>query len=176
MRHAVQVRVLTEAEIEYPIGDKSRLGKWETEIEILPEDTVWVDFIGGDPRYPVITGWRNPQAGNSLDWRRWHHKNIEHVTDEIMSDLVGTDKRTKVGKNYDIEVKENCSKKVDKDDKVKIAKNADLDIGENYDVKVGKSLKVNAGKQMEQVASDGVLIRSKSKSIILKSATGTLVI
>ncbi len=168
--------VLTEAEIEYPIGDKSRLGKWETEIEILPEDTVWVDFIGGDPRYPVITGWRNPQAGNSLDWRRWHHKNIEHVTDEIMSDLVGTDKRTKVGKNYDIEVKENCSKKVDKDDKVKIAKNADLDIGENYDVKVGKSLKVNAGKQMEQVASDGVLIRSKSKSIILKSATGTLVI
>lgn len=68
--------VFTEAEIEYPIGDKSRTGKWETEIEILPDDTVWVDFIGGDPRYPVITGWRNPQAGNSIDWRRWHHKNI----------------------------------------------------------------------------------------------------
>lgn len=68
--------VFTEAEISYPIGDKSRIGKWETEIEIFPDDTVWVDFIGGDPRYPVITGYRNPQAGNSVDWRRWHHKNI----------------------------------------------------------------------------------------------------
>ncbi|MFZ4504592.1 MAG: hypothetical protein ACOYM1_11645 [Methylovulum sp.] len=72
----------TEAEIEYPIGDKSRTGKWETEIEILPNDTVWVDFIGGDPRYPVITGWRNPLAGTGVDWRRWHHKNIELSADE----------------------------------------------------------------------------------------------
>lgn len=68
--------VYTEAEIEYAIGDKSRTGKWETEIEILPEDMVWVDFIGGDPRYPVITGWRNPRAGNSVGWRRFHHANI----------------------------------------------------------------------------------------------------
>ena len=68
--------VYTEAEIEYAIGDKSRTGKWETEIEILPEDTVWVDFISGDPRYPVITGWRNPRAGNSVGWRRFHHANI----------------------------------------------------------------------------------------------------
>ena len=40
---------LPEAEIEYPVGD-----------------TVWVAFIGGDPRYPIITGSRNPQAGNSV--------------------------------------------------------------------------------------------------------------
>lgn len=68
--------VFPEAEIEYSIGDKSRSGIWETEIEILEGDTVWVEFIGGDPRYPIITGWRNPQTGNSKDWRRWHHKNI----------------------------------------------------------------------------------------------------
>ncbi len=73
--------VYPEAEIEYPIGDKSRLGIWETEIEILPGDTVWVDFIGGDPRYPVITGWRNPRMNNSKDWRRWHHTNINLVGD-----------------------------------------------------------------------------------------------
>jgi len=71
-----------EAEIEYPIGDKSRSGNFETEIEIWPGDTVWVEFIGGDPRYPIITGWRNPRVGNSVDWRRWHHKNIEHLADE----------------------------------------------------------------------------------------------
>lgn len=73
--------VMPEAEIEYPIGDKSRLGNYTTEIEIWPGDTVWVAFIGGDPRYPVITGYRNPHAGNSGDWRRWHHKNIELSAD-----------------------------------------------------------------------------------------------
>ncbi|WP_101102540.1 hypothetical protein [Macromonas bipunctata] len=73
--------VMPEAEIEYPIGDKSRLGNYTTEIEIWPGDTVWVAFIGGDPRYPVITGYRNPRAGNSGDWRRWHHKNIELSAD-----------------------------------------------------------------------------------------------
>ncbi|MFA5920131.1 MAG: hypothetical protein WC856_02420 [Methylococcaceae bacterium] len=65
------------AEIEFPIGDKSRNGVWQTEIEILPEDTVWVAFINGDSRYPIITGYRNPQVGNSVDVRRWHHKNID---------------------------------------------------------------------------------------------------
>lgn len=73
--------VMPEAEIEYPIGDKSRTGDYATEIEISPGDTVWVAFIGGDPRYPVITGYRNPHAGNSGDWRRWHHKNIELSAD-----------------------------------------------------------------------------------------------
>lgn len=69
--------VLPEAEIEYPIGDKSRTGDNATEIEITPGDTVWIAFIGGDPRYPIITGYRNPQSGNSIDWRRFHHANIE---------------------------------------------------------------------------------------------------
>lgn len=82
--------VLPEAEIEYAIGDKARDGQWATEIEILPGDTVWIAFIGGDPRYPIITGWRNPQAGNSADWRRWHHKNIELEADEVIHEFVKT--------------------------------------------------------------------------------------
>lgn len=69
------------AEIEYPIGDKHK-GKHETEIEIIKGDTVWVSFIHGDPRYPIITGWRNPEIGNGKEWRRWHHKNIEQSADE----------------------------------------------------------------------------------------------
>jgi hypothetical protein len=85
--------VLSEAEIEYPIGDKSRAGKWGSEIEFLEGDSVWVDFIGGDPRYPVITGFRNPQAGNSIDWRRWHHKNIDFESDELFQTKAGTDYR-----------------------------------------------------------------------------------
>ena len=81
--------VLPEAEIEYPIGDKSRAGTNTTEIEITPGDTVWVAFIGGDPRYPIITGCRNPQSGNSADWRRWHHANIELIADAEMRLVVG---------------------------------------------------------------------------------------
>lgn len=76
--------VLPEAEIEYPVGDKARAGQYETELEILPGDTVWVAFIGGDPRYPIITGYRNPQVGNSKDWRRYHHKNYECLTDQML--------------------------------------------------------------------------------------------
>lgn len=75
--------VLPEAEIEYPVGDKSRDGTYTTELEILVGDTVWVAFIGGDPRYPIITGYRNPQAGNSADWRRYHHANYELITDTM---------------------------------------------------------------------------------------------
>jgi hypothetical protein len=69
------------AEVMYPIGDKSRTGTHATEIEMLTGDAVWVMFIGGDSRYPVIYGYRNPRAGNSADWRRFHHANIELTAD-----------------------------------------------------------------------------------------------
>lgn len=74
---------------EYKAGDKAAHGQYPTEIEILPGDTVWIAFIGGDPRYPIITGHRNPQAGNSVDWRRYHHKNYELICDQIIRLLVG---------------------------------------------------------------------------------------
>ena len=74
--------VMPVAEIEYPIGDRSK-GQHQTEIEILKGDSVWVAFIGGDPRYPVITGSRNPGAGNSVEWRRFHHANIEMTADGV---------------------------------------------------------------------------------------------
>ncbi len=82
--------VFPEAEIEYPIGDKSRSGSNTTEIEITAGDAVWVSFIGGDPRYPIITGYRNPQSGNSADWRRIHHKNIELLGDGTIRLAVGS--------------------------------------------------------------------------------------
>lgn len=81
--------VLPLAEIEYPIGDKSAAGDYSTELEILEGDTVWIAFIGGDPRFPIITGYRNPQTGNSADWRRIHHANIEQVADETLHLQVG---------------------------------------------------------------------------------------
>lgn len=81
--------VLPLAEIEYSIGDKSKTGAYATEIEILANDTVWVEFIGGDVRYPIITGYRNPQTGNSLNWRKWHHANIQSIADNELKLTVG---------------------------------------------------------------------------------------
>ncbi len=95
--------VLPEAEIEYPIGDKSRDGTNTTEIEITPGDTVWVAFIGGDPRYPIITGYRNPQAGNSADWRRWHHANMELLADTLMKLIAGGDVLIKSGTHVTVQ-------------------------------------------------------------------------
>ena len=81
--------VMPEAELEYPLGDKSRAGANTTEIEMLPGDTVWVAFIAGGPRYPIITGARNPQSGNSAHWRRYHHQNIEMLADGTLRLAVG---------------------------------------------------------------------------------------
>jgi len=71
------------AEIKYPIGDKSAHATM-TEIEILAGDKVWVEFIQGDPRYPIITGWRNPRSGNDTGSRRFHHGNMEMAADSGM--------------------------------------------------------------------------------------------
>ena len=95
--------VMPEAEIEYPVGDKSRQGFCATEIEILPGDAVWVSFIGGDPRYPVLTGYRNPQTGNSNGWRRWHHANIELLADQVMNHIAGGDILLKSGSRVTVQ-------------------------------------------------------------------------
>lgn len=103
--------VFPEAEIEYPIGDKAKDGEHFTEIEIVAGDTVWIAFIGGDPRYPIITGWRNPQTGNGVDWRRWHHANMELLADQLMNLIAGGDMLLKSATKVTIEAPEviaNC--------------------------------------------------------------------
>ncbi len=95
-----------EAEIEYPIGDKSRDGENTTEIEILPGDTVWIAFIGGDERYPIITGYRNPQAGNSIDLRRIHHENMELIANVVMKLIAGGDITIESGSKITIKAPE----------------------------------------------------------------------
>jgi hypothetical protein len=90
-------QVMPEAEIMYPIGDKAN-----TEIEILQGDPVWVEFEAGDERYPIIVGYRNKNTGNSNDWRRWHHKNVELLADLVIhldSDTLVIDAATSVTVN-----------------------------------------------------------------------------
>jgi hypothetical protein len=69
--------VMPQAMLSYPLGDKSE----HTEIRLLAGDRVWLDFVDGNPRHPIITGYRPKETDNAIDWRRWHHKNIELQAD-----------------------------------------------------------------------------------------------
>lgn len=81
-----------EAEIMYSLGDKSH----NTEIEILAGDLLWVQFHGGDPRYPIIVGYRTLNEDASVGKRRWHHLNIEIEADDKAEVIVGDTKITSV--------------------------------------------------------------------------------
>lgn len=70
--------VLPEAEIKQPLGDRSE----DTEIRILPGDRVWLQFIGGDPRYPIIDSFRARNAANMVGTRHWEHENIDLQADQ----------------------------------------------------------------------------------------------
>ena len=72
--------LLPESDLMYSLGDKSS----HTEIEILAGDTVWVDFLADDPRYPIVVGFRPPEIGNVVGWRRFHHANMELAADGEM--------------------------------------------------------------------------------------------
>lgn len=98
---------LPEAQFCYPIGDKSE----HTEIRVLPGDRVWVEFLGGDPRYPIIVGWRPKQKGNepSVEWRRWHHENFQRESDLDMMETVGRDMLMTMGRNWTANVQQNLS-------------------------------------------------------------------
>lgn len=84
-----------EAEISFPVGYKSE----HTDIRILPSDRCWVEFVGGDTRYPLITGFRPKHTGNVVDFLRTHHKNIESDADETQKHTAGTTYRIEAGES-----------------------------------------------------------------------------
>lgn len=91
-----------EAELSFPVGDKSE----HTDIRILPGDRCWVEFVGGDTRYPLITGFRPKHAGNVVDYRRMEHKHIESDADVTQKHTAGTTYRVEAGESITLEVGE----------------------------------------------------------------------
>jgi phage baseplate assembly protein gpV len=70
-----------EAVLSVPVGDRPS----RTEQRILSADLCWVQFQCGDVRYPVVTGYRTPEAGNEAGYRRWEHTNIELLADDQLN-------------------------------------------------------------------------------------------
>lgn len=89
---------LPEAVFVNALGDKAS----NTEIRIVAGDAVWLMFEGGDPRFPIITGYRTPRAGNPVDWRRWAHANIEMTADGQMRLISGTAVVVQAGQNITV--------------------------------------------------------------------------
>jgi hypothetical protein len=81
------------AEIELPIGDRGE----DTEIRIKPGDKVWVAFISGDPRYPIITGFRAQQDVNMVGTRHWEHDNFTLIADDTVLIKAGKSIKLQVG-------------------------------------------------------------------------------
>ncbi|NDY89700.1 hypothetical protein [Ideonella livida] len=72
--------VYPEADLCYPLGERPDL----SEIRLMPGDPVWLDFVRGNPKYPVVIGYRCPQAGNAQGVRRVQHDQIEMKADSAL--------------------------------------------------------------------------------------------
>jgi hypothetical protein len=77
--------VFPEAVFCNPLGDDAAT----TEIRIVPNAPIWVEFEAGDPRFPIIVGYRTPRAGNPTGWRRWQHQNIQLIAENTYLITVG---------------------------------------------------------------------------------------
>ena len=66
------------AEIMQALGDRTE----HTEIRILAGDRVWLQFQNGDPRYPIIVGFRAKNRGNMVGTRHWEHENFDTQADQ----------------------------------------------------------------------------------------------
>jgi len=85
--------LLPLAQVMYPIGDDST----NTEIRLVEGAPVYVAFEAGDPRYPIIMGFRNPNVGNVVGMRRWNHDSFELNADETLTINAGTQIKLAVG-------------------------------------------------------------------------------
>ncbi len=137
------------ATIEYPIGDRAAAAdsKDHTEIRILVGDPVWVEFECGDPRFPIITGYRVPRAGNPVDWRRWRHANVEITADGEMV-LNAT--------NLTLNITGNVTEHIGGNRTADVGGNETATVGGDHSTTVSGAMASQAASSTHQAATHGI--------------------
>lgn len=123
-----------DAEIQYPIGDNSK----NTEININAGDKVWCEYISGDSRKALITGWRNPKTGNSKGIRKIAHDQIDLSADQKMM------------------LKAGSSIKLESDEQI------DLSADQKLMLKAGSTISLKVGGMELSITSSDVVVNGIS--------------
>lgn len=74
------------AECLQPLGDRTE----DNEIRIKTGDRVYVQFLAGDARHPIIVGFRAKNAGNNIGRRHFEQDNIHSAADATQLHTAGT--------------------------------------------------------------------------------------
>lgn len=145
---------LPQAVFSNPLGDRAAGGDTDTEIRILPGDPVWLMFECGDPRFPIIMGYRTPRVGNPVGWRRWRHKNVELTAEETLV----------------INAK-NVIWNIGEDVTTHVGGNAAMDVGGSHSTDVTGAMASKAGSSSHQAATHA-LTAATTISGALSTAAG----
>lgn len=149
--------VLPLAELCYAMGDKSE----HTEIRILAGDRVWIEFEAGDPRYPIIVGYRprndQPNA-DSNDWRRWHHENIETEAFTDQLHIAGHDHTTQTGNDHNTQA----------------SNDANRSAGNNIADEAQNQATYTVGASSVTITNDSIVISSNGSTLVLDASGITL--
>lgn len=81
------------AECLQPLGDRTE----DNEIRLKVGDRVYVQFLNGDPRHPLIVGFRAKNASNNIGRRHLEQDNIHTISDETQLHEAGTSYTTTAG-------------------------------------------------------------------------------
>jgi hypothetical protein len=72
--------VFPVAEFCYPVGFNSE----QTEIKVVAGDRVWLAFRNGDPRFPIVMGYRPKETDNATEVLRLQQQHVEITADAAM--------------------------------------------------------------------------------------------
>lgn len=156
------------AEVEYPVGDKSE----HTEIRIVPGDRVWLAFENGDPRYPIITGFRAKHTGNDLYWRRFHHENHEReaLAGDI-KDIATQDIKSEAGRDI--------TEVAGRDITLTAARDIVLDAVRNITGEAGAKAEYTVGACTVTITTSSITLSANGSTLVMSAAgiflNGTLI-
>jgi hypothetical protein len=125
------------AECLQPLGDRTD----DNEIRIKIGDRVYVQFLAGDPRHPLIVGFRAKNVENNIGRRYFEQENIETVADIDQTHSAGENYKITAGINIDTEAVEAQSHTA----------------GTAYTIEAGEQIELKVGGSTITITSSGII-------------------